>query len=446
MKLAYPQGYGLSSAESPRNLSRWIETLQALYANASDSNFNQTLDSLTSTWDPMEKQDFKHWLNFYTEGAQYKYKTAQYLDIPPDPFKALQPDLSHLRSPEQEEQIEIADKIRAAISRLNSVEKIVTSPKVQKSLRYLDMGVSQWLEELHKLKRMLQLAPLRNVNSTLCEDLILRHSEYLKKQGFVKAAQELAGAASPAPPPPPEPSANSGEEAMEELIEGMNFDQEDLNDLSGDIVVEAQEAPPEMPIEELSSLDQLPKEEKPLLEITEDEPPAENAMHQKSDDVFDAALADITIHDVISRLESLANLFRTREIPRQLAIIDLMMNQLGISTFFPALAEASSKSLDSNQYALTRVEEILSKLRGAVKTPKSQEINLLGPEMPTEPLPEKVNTEGMAETLQDQSVQDAARKEQRKRERQVADELATPITNVQQDLNQKPVEKLTEEI
>lgn len=440
-KTAYPQGYGLPSVESPRNLSRWIETLQALYTNASDSSFNKTLDSLTSTWDPMEKQDFKQWLNFYTEGAQYKYKTAQYLDVPPDPFKSLQPDLTHLRSPEQQEEIEIENKRRAAISRLNSVEKIMTNPKVQKSFRYMDMSIDKWVEELHKLKRMLQLAPLRNVNSTLCEDLILRHASYLRSEGFVKAAQELAAAAEP--PLPTETESTKGDEAVQELVEGMNFDQADSND----IIVEAQEIPGNLPPAKsvLPQEEVLPIEE-PLLEVTEDEPPAETKMDQKTDDVFDAALAHITIHDVISRLESLANLFRTREIPRQLAIIDLMMNQLGISTFFPALAEASSKSLDSNQYALTRVEEILSKLRGAVKTPKSQEIDLLGPEMPTEPLPEQVNTQGLTETLQDQAVQDAARKEQRKREQQVADELATPITNIQQDLAQKPIDKLTEEI
>ena len=42
-----------------------------------------------------------------------------------------------------------------------------------------------------------------------------------------------------------------------------------------------------------------------------------------------------------------------------------MLNKLGISGFFPALAEATRSALESNQYCQTRVEEILSKLISA---------------------------------------------------------------------------------
>ena len=50
-----------------------------------------------------------------------------------------------------------------------------------------------------------------------------------------------------------------------------------------------------------------------------------------------------------------------------------MLNKLGLNAFFPELGEASSKSLDMNQYCLTRVESAISRLRGSAKT---QEMDL----------------------------------------------------------------------
>lgn len=82
-------------------------------------------------------------------------------------------------------------------------------------------------------------------------------------------------------------------------------------------------------------------------------------------DTIDDALNSIKLSDVIKQLQALSRVFKNREIARQLSIIDLMLNKLGISGFFPALAEATRSALESNQYCQTRVEEILSKLISA---------------------------------------------------------------------------------
>ena len=71
-----------------------------------------------------------------------------------------------------------------------------------------------------------------------------------------------------------------------------------------------------------------------------------------------------------------------------------MLNKLGISGFFPALAEATRSALESNQYCQTRVDEILSKLISATdneglsefdQTPEKQEVrknkNMIDAEM-----------------------------------------------------------------
>lgn len=477
-KIAYPQGDGVGFVETPRDLSKWMQAMRNIYAMGQQPgcDLSMAFKLVTQNWDNMERRDFKHWMSFYEENAHQKYKTAddKYYQaapgvmIPIDHLKAKLPmgnpgpDMSALNIPAnpQEEKArkkeEIEKKVRAIISRLNAAERLATDPEVQKDLQSkLDMGIANWLKALQDVKRAVQLAPMRNVASPILEDLIIKQANILKLQGHPKAAREMYRFAQAVPEPAPElppdapaelpaESAESGEEALDEFIQGMSLggDTDDTNDIEdmvddplASITVIAQ-AIPEEPAP--TPAPAAPVAEEPVVEEEEKEF-AETEMHTKTDNLLEAALANVTLNDVIARLETLANLFRTREIPRQLAIIDLMMDRLNISAFFPNLAEASSKSLESNQYSLTRVEEILSKLRGAVKTPASRELDLTGTEPPTEVLPE-VHPEHVRQNLQNQEVADKARKERRKNEQEAAEQIAAqPITNVTEDLAQPVV-------
>lgn len=91
----------------------------------------------------------------------------------------------------------------------------------------------------------------------------------------------------------------------------------------------------------------------------------------KTDDVIDAALSNISANDVIERLEMLLGIYNQREISRQLSILDIMMDKLGFAAFFPQLGEAMNKALESNQYIATRLADVLSKLKGSIKTPST---------------------------------------------------------------------------
>ena len=115
------------------------------------------------------------------------------------------------------------------------------------------------------------------------------------------------------------------------------------------------------------------------LEVEEEQLP-----ESKTTVVFDKQINDlfssITINDVIIKLEDLAKIFKVREVPRQLALIDMMLDSLGLASYFPDLSEATNKALESNNYISTRIDNILSRLQGAVKT---QEINLYGDDTKT---------------------------------------------------------------
>lgn len=131
------------------------------------------------------------------------------------------------------------------------------------------------------------------------------------------------------------------------------------------------------------------------------------------DALIDSAFANLTVADVVRKLEDINKIFRNREIGRQLAIVDVMLDHLGLAPYFPTLAEATNKQLEANQYCLTRIEDILSKLRGTMETTKidlKNENQQLSPE-----------AEGVKNSLEQEEQKENQRKQIRK---QIQDQTA----------------------
>ncbi len=180
-----------------------------------------------------------------------------------------------------------------------------------------------------------------------------------------------------------------------------------------------------------------PATEEPL-EVTEDDiaaPPGEAAVPAASDfdNKVDAVFANITVADVVAKLEDLAKIYKTREVPRQLGIVDMMLGSLGLASYFPSLSEATNKALESNNYISTRLEDILSKLRGGMA---GNEIDLKGGETT-----EKPEVAALKGKLQQDEDKEKARKKMRKE--QEAAELAgpakeTPEVEIAEDLGAPP--------
>ena len=128
-----------------------------------------------------------------------------------------------------------------------------------------------------------------------------------------------------------------------------------------------------------------------------------------TEDVIDAALKNVSINDVISRLEMLVSIYNKREIARQLAILDIMMDRIGLSSFFPALGEAMSKALESNQYIGSRLEGVLTKLKGSLEVAGASEWM----EVKQQNNPETAN---IRRNLQEKEDEEKRRKEMRKQQ------------------------------
>jgi hypothetical protein len=282
-------------------------------------------------------------------------------------------------------------------------------------------------------------------------------------KGVTPPSTQTTGNGVPTPLPQSEPPTGIAE-FLERMNEGDNDqaldDSLEINDVidvadSDDelLVTEAQIAPLNEPLTttpaptrgtpmpEVTPVPKAPKLPKQKLSKPEPLDVKEEDISTRSQEVskdvsnfdheFDAIFANLTVDDAVAKLEDLAKIFKVREVPRQLAIVDIMLSKLDLSSMFPSLAEAQNKALESNNYISTRVEDILSKLRGAMS---SKSIDLRGG-------PERADTSGIKNKL----TQDAEKEKQRKQQRkeQADAELAgskkeTPEVEIEEDLGAKP--------
>lgn len=248
--------------------------------------------------------------------------------------------------------------------------------------------------------------------------------------GNVPASSDPINVKDPSPTPEPSPPENKDEvksKALSKFLENLNpIQKDDLDDLEDNdlLITEAQELPkePKKPEALPNKVDlDLPKDPSTLAlenkpnkkQLEEDLGQPQNNDEETElvikddanfDNLIENALSNIRVDDVVKRLQELSKIFKNREIGRQLALIDLMLDGLGLSSFFPSLAEATRSALESNQYCLIRIEEILSKLQGATtNTTKS-----LMPQTPKAPV------DAIKLNLQEQEEKQKQLKKQRK--------------------------------
>jgi hypothetical protein len=162
-----------------------------------------------------------------------------------------------------------------------------------------------------------------------------------------------------------------------EIDNDVILDQEIMPENENDLVVHAQAVPE---TKKKPAADPVPKAnlevESPArkdIGITPEEvkhAPEMSSIKDDFDALIDSAFSHLTVSDVVNKLEQVNKVFRNREISRQLAIVDVMLDHLGLAPYFPSLAEANNKQLEANQYCLTRIDDILSKLRGTMEVSK----------------------------------------------------------------------------
>jgi hypothetical protein len=393
-------------------------------------------------------------------------------------------DSAYQEMPKAEKKRIIEKQRNKIIGRLDSTEKLLRSDEGQ---LLAGTEFETLIEVIYTLKKKLQMVNKQSLSTKLYQDMIVREANVLNKNGFKKAANILYSFAdetipSPAPPVSPalpsgspgglpaaiptvEPTPEGGLDADKDGLDGfinnletgaITIKDDDasvddhviedellIEDHEDEMIVQAQNMPVDtIPAPSTNIPDTKPETvpvtETPTEDIeVSDMPNASEDAAQKVrqfDNVMNNAFSNLKIDDVVAKLEDLAKIFKTREVPRQLSIVDMMLDSLGLASFFPSLSEATNKALESNNYISTRVEDILSKLRGSMKT---NDIDLKNNNETVSP-----EITGIKNSLQEQQQKDKEKKEMRKNladqalENQVNNESKeTPDVDIDEDLS-----------
>lgn len=380
------------------DITKWIKALNDIYIRTRVfGNKQEAIDFITKDWENMDEvEKFKSWVKFYeqTNGGNL-YKSAQFT-MPLQHIPGLTPRQEEPKvevkniSPDMHDQL-LKTKSQL-LGRIQSAKRILRSNKGELFAGNEYEKLLQMLLALEKDISVIKTAAgLNDIITRAKNALIYKGCSNSTIDTFVKIAQEIPAPQAP-PTEPTTPEVGDSADAIEEFAENLKEELITPEEAKKEATYKWWES--ESQIYSLASVcSKLTNTITDLLQLASEDKINDivktAAIIDVENDVIEKALEGITIQDVINRLQALSKVFKNREISRQLFIIDLMLDKLGISGFFPQLAEATKSALESNQYSQNRIEEVLSKLISAVddsgnslirKTPiKSQ--NLVEKEM-----------------------------------------------------------------
>jgi hypothetical protein len=347
-KKAYPNTFGKENRDPTYDRYKWVDTVKVIYSllHEKSINKNSAIELATVDWSEDERFKFINWLRYYESGNTEKYnvKTAKTKTAAPTDIDDLGLPASMLdpatRSSNPEERPMSAYKVRKEKTRREQELERAQSFKEKmksrlRSLRRLldkynsalpQQNIEQIQDEMYALDKSLSKL---NVYASL-EDCVVRSANRIERMGFKEGADILHKfAADPEASPVPEALPPSPEDSKD--------------------VVEAL-PPPESPQPHTPSVD---------------------------------------LSVVIQRLEGLTKMLKSRDLIRDMASADILLNELGLASYFPELGDSQSKLIEAFSYASNRVEAIVSKLRGTGKSvSKHPAAKEKMPEAPPEPAPE----------------------------------------------------------
>lgn len=325
-KKAYPNIQGKFEHELVYDTDKWTAAAREIYTLWKQKKLGKAvaINMITSEWDSDELFKFLNWLRYYESGNAEKYnvKTAlkkeaiDFTDLNL-PQHMLDPATrSNQRPPtvnervqqktQQEEKIEQATMYKKQMkSRLRALWRLLD--------KYNDLlpasSVSDVMDELYRLDKSISML---NVYASMQDRTILAANR-MSKFGFERGAEFLKKVAEEPPeamPEDPAPEAGSNQEVVRSIPE-----------------------PVTSPNPEVANPEAL-----------------------------------VNVQTIISRLEGVGKKLKSRDTIRELASIDILLNELGMSSYFPEITDAQSKLIEAYGYASNKIESIAAKLRGSGTT------------------------------------------------------------------------------
>jgi hypothetical protein len=348
---------------------------------------------------------------------------------------------------EQKRKEKVEKTRKQIISRLDSLERLVRSHDGQ---ALIGNEFSEFFKSILDLKT--RLHTIKASSLKLIDSLIIREANILTHRGFTKSASIIKNALLEGQDAiidvvdHQKPIAYSGvgvmnapvagymssmvvnegksidtspllqmvdefcaDDMIEDVYEG---DDSDFEDEIEDIIVNAQAAPEATQTPATPPATPAVKTKEDILATPSSLVPEE----QKSKDIdsmLNSLFSQVTLADITAKGDAIAAVLKLRELPRQLSMFDMMLSSKGLSGYFPELSEMQNSALDFHNYAGTRIDKILMRLKGSTDQPIDlRKTNVVDNSPETTALRDKLKTEQDAE---------AKRKEKRKEEQNKAE-------------------------
>ncbi len=419
-KLAYPS-YTISDLESPYDTNKWNASMQRIaQLQSSGLTRYEAVGDVTKGWDRKELNNFLHWMKYYDSGDFVKYKFASLSGNSPGYFMSFKDNsgaadfsINPVKKPDDSESLK-----RKMISRINSLKKILLSESAREiaGLEYSSMMdlIYDLEKKVHALRKISlsnktyidliykQANKCKRINNSFGYELFTKFAQVTSNEAVSPTQDSKTDQQSSEPqnttqniqtklPPPPSPASPVTMSGVPGNIPGEGPGQTDkgnkvvkptenveglkgfVSKLHGNIEDSINDS------DDLHIFDEDNEDGFTVEAQAIPQQPTQLQPQSSVDAAMDAALNNVTIKDVVDKLEQISQIFKQREIPRELSKVDMMLNRLNLSSYFSSLSEALNRALDSNNYIAIRIDEMLSQLKGSLDTPG---IDLTKPEKP----------------------------------------------------------------
>jgi len=332
-KKAYPNTTGKMNRDPICNMDKWITTLKNIYSIMHNNQMTRgdAVDYFTTDWDKDDKQKFINWLRYYEDGTTEKYnvKNAKLIKeadfgaaMPPIPTSWARPTdrgdttphmstFKPLRTQKEIEDERLArEKDKAEKEKAKTREELILLKNKMRSRiyslkklldRYNNILPKQDVDHISEEIHSLDKKITKLEVLASVQDCIIRSANRIRKFGFAEGAEILEKTAA-------EPAGSAaGADVINSIPTGIS-DQ------------------PNMPA---------------------------------------SSTATFNVKTIIDRLEGLSKTLKSRDMIRELASIDILLNELGLASYFPELSLAQSKLIEAYGYSSSKVEDIIAKLRGS---------------------------------------------------------------------------------
>jgi len=327
-KKAYPNTAGKENRDPQYDRNKWAQSVNTVYkmiSSSDDVTRESAIGLVTAKWSDDESFKFKNWLRYYESGNAEKYNVKN-----AHTKQALPADVADLGLPQN------------MLNPDTRSNQQMSSYRVRKDKTQKERAMSSARDI--KMKMQSRIRSLRR--------LLDKYNQLLPHQNVEQIQDEIY--------------------ALDKSLMRV-----DVRATAVDCIVRTAERIRELGFSEGADFLTKVAAGEDVLESIPDPVSSEPNLPQQGEQLID-------VQTIIARLEGIGKELKSRNMIRELASIDILLNEIGLSSYFPELSLAQSKLIEAFGYSSSKVEDIVAKLRGSGQAPSAPVSTPVQPKPPSQ--------------------------------------------------------------